>query len=142
MARATNSDPFRCFRFAPKVGFDGKYLGVSRIEIDPGVPWGGPGRVEIQASLYPDSEFIEFAKIDHEFPLVVGVFHVTDDFGVSGTPSIYIVLNGVTPAKGGLCMTPLESTSQEVLEVKLKLSYDRLSFVFGNDPLAKIAAVT
>jgi len=143
MARAIDQDPFHCFRFAPRVGFDGKPMGVAEIDVKPGIPWHGPGFVEIEAMLKP--EIIEFAKLSGPFPLVVGVYHITDDFGVDGDPSASIILSNVDPSSGSMDLSTLDAMSSDVLRIRLRMSYDRLTFVFGRSSelniLDKIAAV-
>jgi len=143
MARSVDLDPFHCFRFAPRIGFDGKPFGVSLIDIRPGTPWSGPGEVVIESALKPD--IVDFAKIRDRIPLVVGIFHITDEFGVDGDPSLHVVLNGVVPASSGLVITPLDAMDSGILKVTLTMRYDRLTFVFGGSEslnvLDKIAAV-
>jgi len=112
------------------VGFDGKPMGVSLVEIKPGSPWHGPGIVEVQCALRP--EMIDFAKRPGPFPLVVGVYHITDEFGPDGDPSATIVLNNVSPSRGEMDVTPLDAACSDVLQVKLRMTYDRLTFIFGS----------
>ena len=143
MARSIEFDPFHCFRFSPRVGFDGIHVGASLVEIKPGKPWHGPGMVEIEAALRP--EFIDFARIGGPFPLIVGVYHVTVEIGLDGDPSATIILSNVSPSRSEMSVTPLDATSSDVLQVKLRMKYDRLTFVFGRSDagnvLQKIAAV-
>ncbi len=143
MARATNLDPFRCFRFAPRIGFDGRPMGVSRVDVRPGQPWFGRGVVELESALRPD--MIEFAGIDEPSPLIIGVYHITDEFSVDSDPSLKLVLNNVTPAHSEMVITPLDATSSDVLKIVLRMSYDRLTFIFerpgADSVLDKIAAV-
>lgn len=140
MARAIQTDPFHVFRFGPRVGFDGKIYSATLVDINPGQPWAGPGTVVLEAALWPDTDIIEFAKIGRSIPLVVGVYHITDDFG--GSPSLSIVLSGVVPAEAAMCITPLCATDDGILKIRLKMGYERLAFVFGDNPLDKIASVT
>lgn len=143
MARSITKDPFHCFRFAPRVGFDGKPMSVSLVNIKPGKPWHGPGIVEVECALSP--EIIEFARISDLFPLIVGVYHITDERGPGGDPSATIVLSNVSPSRGEMDVTPLDAMSSDVLQVKLRMGYDRLTFIFGHSSelniLDKIAAV-
>ncbi|MGD9727418.1 MAG: hypothetical protein AB7L09_00700 [Nitrospira sp.] len=140
MARAVDRDPFHCFRFAPRVGFGGKPMGVAKVEVLPGKPWMGRGEVHITSAWKP--EFVEFGKLAQPFPLVIGVYHITDEFGVdAGPPSGHMVCANVTPALASMEITPLDAMSDSILEVKIKLDYDRLSFIFGDNPLDKITAL-
>lgn len=143
MARAIDKDPFHCFRFAPRVGFDGKPMGVAEVDVKPGIPWHGPGFVEVEAMLKPD--IIEFAKMSGPFPLVVGVYHITDEFGVDGDPSASIIMSNVRPADGTMDLSVLDATSSDIFRVRLRMKYDRLTFVFGRSDeqnvLDKIVAV-
>jgi len=143
MARSIELDPFHCFRFAPRVGFDGKPMGVSLVNIKPGEPWHGPGIVEVESSLKP--EIIDFARRAGPFPLIVGVYHITDDRGPNGAPSASIILSNVSPSRSEMDITPLDASCSDVLQVKLRMKYDRLTFIFGHSDelnvLEKIAAV-
>jgi len=142
MARSIETDPFHCFRFAPRIGFDGKAIGMSKVTIEPGVPWQGRGEVELEAML--KSDMIEFAKINEPFSLVVGVYHITDDYGPDGDPSVSLVLTNVTPAQGKMVITPLDAASDEIFLVTLRVDYDRLTFIFGRSDesvLDRIASV-
>jgi len=137
MARAVHTDPFRCFRFAPKVGFDGRPMGVARVEVRPGTPWSGPGEVSVQAMLKPD--IVEFAKLTQPDFLVIGVYHITDD--INGEPSLNLVLGNVTPADCSMTISPLDAAVDDILMVELKMSYNRLSFVFDGNVLDKMVAI-
>lgn len=143
MARAVHTDPFHCFRFAPRVGFDGKPMSVSKVDVKPGRPWHEAGIVEVSCALR--SDFVEFCKIGVPFPLIVGVYHITDEFGPDGDPSATIVLSNVNPAESEMEVTPLDAMSSDVLQVTIKMQYDRLTFIFGRSGegsvLDKIAAV-
>lgn len=145
MARAVNTDFFHRFRFAPQVGFDGEKLGVCEVAIRPGTPWGGKGYVEIATGLTLESEFVNFARINQEIPLVIGLYHITDDFSTTGTPSARIVLSGVVPSRGTMTMSTLDSTADEIFKLRLRMEYDRLTFLFGDGAdcvLDQITAVT
>jgi len=137
MARAVSTDPFRCFRFAPKVGFDGRPMGVQHIKIMPGAPWAGAGEIVVMAML--GREIIDFAGLSTPDRLVVGVYHVTDD--MDGEPSLHIVLENVTPANCSMSIASLDATADCFVTVTLRMQYDRLTFIFGDNPLDKIAAV-
>ena len=143
MARSIEHDPFRCFRFAPRIGYEGKPIGVSMVDIQPGQPWSGPGLVVIESALKP--EIIELARVRQPVPFVIGVFHVTDEFGVGGDPSLNIVLSEVVPAKSELVITPLDASDDSILKVTFTMAYDRLTFLFGRSSelniLDKMAAV-
>ena len=129
MARSVTTDPFRCFRFAPRVGFEGEALGVSKVVIEPGVPWQGRGEVILESAWKP--EIIDFAKRSKPFPLIVGIYHVTDDFGAKGEPSGTVVLTDVTPTEASMTLTPLDAAEDEIFKVTLRMSYNRLTFIFG-----------
>ena len=140
MARAVSQDPFQCFRFAPRVGFGGKPMGVSKVEVLPGIPWSGRGEVHVTSAWKP--EIIEFAKISQPFPLVVGVYHITDECGANAPPpSAHIILSNVTPGQSGMVLTPLDAAESGVIQVTIKMHYDRLTFIFGDNPLDMITAV-
>jgi hypothetical protein len=143
MALPVSLDPFHCFRFAPRVGYDGKPHGVSMVDVQPGDPWTGPGKVVIEAALKP--EIIDLAKVRNPVPLIVGVYHITDELGENGEASLNIVLSEVVPAKAQLVITPLDAMSSDVLKVTFTMSYDRLTFLFGKADevslLDKMAAV-
>jgi len=131
MARSTDHDPFHCFRFAPRIGYDGEAIGVSKLDLHPGVPWHGPGKVIIESMLKPD--MIDLAKINTALPLVVGVYHITDELSTTGDPSLRIVLANVFPSRCKFEMSPLDAADNGVLRVKLTMRYDRLTFLFGNN---------
>lgn len=144
MAYAASTDPFKCFRFAPRFDFDGKPMGVSTIEVIPGYRWYGPGEVVLEAAVWPKREgtLLEFACIEETKPLVVGVYHITDEFGVHAPPpSLHIVLNNVTPSHCKMEIDKLDAMKSDVLMIRLRMHYDRLTWIFGKNPLDQIAAV-
>ena len=99
--------------------------------------------VVIESALKP--EIIELARVRQPVPFVIGVFHVTDEFGVGGDPSLNIVLSEVVPAKSELVITPLDASDDSILKVTFTMAYDRLTFLFGRSSelniLDKMAAV-
>lgn len=137
MAKAIETDPFKCFRFAPRVGFDGRAMGVSRIEVTPENEWWSRGRISMMSSVKPD--VVEFGRIQQKIELVIGVYHQVDDIG--SDPSLNIVLSGVHPNRAKMELSPLDAAEDEVFTMKLTMDYDRLTFVFGDSLLEKIAAV-
>ena len=138
MARSIDHDPFHQFRFAPQIGFDGRIIGMSRVAIRPGKPWTGEGEVILEAQLKP--EMIDFAKLRGSIELVVGLYKKTDSFGVDGEPSGTIYLKGVVPLNAKMELTELNACEGGVISVTLTMKYDRLTFLFGNCPLEKMAA--
>lgn len=145
MSTAISQDPFKCFRFAPRFDFDGKAMGVSSVEIIPGNRWYGPGEVILEAAVWPRREgtLLEFATVEETKPLLVGVYHITDEFGADAPPpSLHIVLNNVTPVRCKMEIDKLDATRSDVFQVRLRMKYDRLTWLFGNNPLEQISAVT
>lgn len=144
MATAYDQDPFKVFRFAPRFDFDGKPMGVHSIEVIPGNRWYGPGEVVLEAAVWPKQEgtLLEFATIAETKPLVVGIYHITDEFGVDAPPpSLHIVLNNVTPSHCKMEIDKLDAMKSDVFMIRLKMHYDRLTWLFGDNPLEKITAV-
>ena len=143
MATAVSKDPFHCFRFAPRVGYDGEAMGCTKVELHPGQPWQGPGEVVLASCV--KEEMIQFAQINSPISLIVGVFHITDDFSSTGDPSLKIVLANVVPSRCRFEMDHLDASSSEILQMRLRMQYDRLTFLFrggsGDNTLDMMAAV-
>lgn len=141
MARPLNEDPFKRFRFAFRDGFDGLIYSSSKICVKPGTPWTGSGKVTIEALMWKGCQLIEFAKKSTPTDVIVDVYHTDDTFGVGGNPSMSMVLHDVVPAAGRLDLDSLDAMSDENFSFRLTMDYDRLTFIFGDCPLEKIAAV-
>jgi hypothetical protein len=90
-------------------------------------------------------EIIEFAQRSTPAPLIVGVYHITDEHSADGDPSGTVVLTGVTPSQATMTLTPLDATDDGILKVTLRMTYDRLTFIFGTAEetvLDRIASVS
>ena len=111
---------------------------MSRIAIRPGRPWTGEGELELEAALKPD--MIDFAKLRGSLDLTIGIFHITDKFGIDGEPSCRLYLAGVVPSNARMELTELDATGSEIVLITLVMKYDRLTFLFGSNPLDMMAA--
>jgi len=139
MAREVALDPFQQFRFCPRIGYDGIYVGTSRVSIKPGNPWQEAGEVEFEAMLGP--AIVEFAKLADPLVLTIGLYNRNDGFGPDEEPSGSIVLTNVSPSQGDVSITELDASQSDVVKMTIRMKYDRLTFVFNGNVLDKIAAV-
>lgn len=115
-------DMLRSFRFAPRLGFDGKPLAATSVRVKPGKPWTGPGHIKIKAPL--GRPIIEMMSYDEVTPIVVDLYR--SDIG---KPGAMLVAYGVTPSQCAAQISPLIATSSGFLTITAVFTYERLRIV-------------
>jgi len=74
--------------------------------------------------------------------LFVSAFHITDDFGVDGKPSMTTMLKNVVPAKAELGEIVFDAADSDVLTGTITMRYDSLHFLYKESSPLKLLALS
>jgi hypothetical protein len=134
MARSVNHDPYHVFRFG--VRFDGQLpMGFCDVEIAPKREHAGSGSVTMTAALMP--LIMDFLGQKKRGSLDVLAYHITDEFGVDGKPSLTFRMHGVQPSRARPKPIKWDASADGVLLAQMTLDYERLEMIQDGIPMSQ-----
>jgi hypothetical protein len=134
VARSISTDPYHTFRFG--VRFDGQIpMGFCTVSIRPNGAHPGPGKVVMSTALMP--LIMEFLGQRKRAALDILAFHISDEFGVNGKPSMTFRLHGVQPCLARLNPIEWDATGKEILMTEMTLDYERLKMIQDGIPMSQ-----
>jgi hypothetical protein len=110
-------------------------MGFCNVEICPKAAHIGAGKVIMTAALVP--LIVDFLNQKKSGALDILAYHITDELGVNGTPSMTFRLHGVRPSSANLNLFRWDATSQEILTTEMTLNYERLEMLQEGIPMAQ-----
>jgi len=134
MARSTTTDPYHVFRFG--VRFDDQIpMGFCDVAICPKAAHIGSGQVVMTTALKP--LIMDFLNQKKSGALDILAYHITDEFGVNGKPSMTFRLHGVRPSWARLKPIKWDAAGKDILTTEMTLDYERLEMIQDGIPMTQ-----